>query len=131
MKVESLLIFLVVFTLCNCEPEAPEEPVKQEPIEDENVKIARDLYHAALQMLNSSTPNRHKAWDTMTKAADLGSPDAQVKVAFAKLAGIYFPQDPDNAKEVFVKLAEQGHPQVGISYHIYISTYISNLIFPI
>ena len=85
MKVESLLIFLVVFTLCKCEPEAPEEPVKQEPIEDENVKIARDLYHAALQMLNSSTPNRHKAWDTMTKAADLGSPDAQVKVAFAKL----------------------------------------------
>ena len=124
MKVESLLIFLVVFTLCKCEPEAPEEPVKQEPIEDENVKIARDLYHAALQMLNSSTPNRHKAWDTMTKAADLGSPDAQVKVAFAKLAGIYFPQDPDNAKEVFVKLAEQGHPQVGIIYHFYMSTQV-------
>ena len=64
MKSESLLIFLVIISLCNCEPEAPEEPVedpvKVEPIEDENVKIARDLYHAALQMLNSSTPNRHK-----------------------------------------------------------------------
>ena len=114
MKIESVLISLLLLTLCNCElePEAPEEPVKEEPIEDENVKIARDLYHAALQMLNSSTPNRHKAWDTMTKAADLGSPDAQVRVAFAKLAGIYFPQDPDNAKEVFFKLADQGHPQV-------------------
>merc|ERR1712223_1868096 len=108
-----VLISLLLLTLCNCElePEAPEEPVKEEPIEDENVKIARDLYHAALQMLNSSTPNRHKAWDTMTKAADLGSPDAQVRVAFAKLAGIYFPQNPDNAKEVFFKLADQGHPQ--------------------
>merc|ERR1712223_1795738 len=108
-----VLISLLLLTLCNCElePEAPEEPVKEEPIEDENVKIARDLYHAALQMLNSSTPNRHKAWDTMTKASDLGSPDAQVRVAFAKLAGIYFPQGPDEAKEVFFKLAEQGHPQ--------------------
>ena len=119
MKVESSLIFLVIFTaLCHCDEITeqqgiePEPPEPQKPIEDENVKIARDLYHAALQMLNSSTPNRHKAWDTMTKAADLGSPDAQVRVAFAKLAGIYFPQGPDEAKEVFVRLAEQGHPQV-------------------
>ena len=119
MKVESVFIFLVFFTaLCQCDEAIeqqgiePEPPEPKEPIEDENVKIARELYHAALQMLNSSTPNRHKAWDTMTKAADLGSPDAQVRVAFAKLAGIYFPQGPDEAKEVFVRLAEQGHPQV-------------------
>lgn len=87
----------------------PSEP--EPPLEDENTKIARDLYNAALQMLNSTTPNRHKAWDTMIKAADLGNSDAQVKVAFAKLAGIYFPQDPEAAKEVFVKLADSGHPQ--------------------
>jgi SEL1 protein len=55
--------------------------------------------------------NRHKAWDTMVRAADLGNPDAQLRVAFAKLAGIYFPQNPEVSKEVFVKLGEQGHPE--------------------
>ena len=79
--------------------------------EDENAKIAKDLFQAASQMLNSTTPNRHKAWDTMVRAADLGNADAQIRVAFAKLAGIYFPQNPEAAKEVFVKLAEAGHPE--------------------
>merc|ERR1719510_203100 len=47
----------------------------------------------------------------MIKAADLGNPDAKLRVAFAKLAGIYFPQNPDSAKEVFTQLADQGHPE--------------------
>ena len=34
------------------------------------------------------------------------------------MAGIYFPQNPDSAKEVFVQLAESGHPeaQFGIGF---------------
>ena len=101
------ITFVLLISSIRCEEEPSEEP----PKEDENAKIARDLYQAAVQMLNATTPNRHKAWDTMIKAADLGNPDAKLRVAFAKLAGIYFPQNPDSAKEVFTQLADQGHPE--------------------
>lgn len=103
MKSEIFIILLICAGALS-KAEKAEEP-------DENAKIAKDLYEAALSMLNSTTPNRHKAWDTMTKAADLGNADAKVHVAFAKMAGIYFPQDPESAKSVFLQMADQGHPQ--------------------
>ena len=114
MKSFQIFIITVLFLTSNAEDEASEEVPKQ----DENAKIARELYQAAAQMLNATTPNRHKAWDTMIRAADLGNPDAKIRVAFAKMAGIYFPQNPDSAKEVFVQLAESGHPeaQFGIGF---------------
>ena len=61
-------------------------------VEDENAKIARDLYRAATSMLNSSSPDRHLAWDTMQKSSDLGNVDAKIKIAFAKLTGVFFEQ---------------------------------------
>ena len=61
-------------------------------VEDENAKIARDLYRAATSMLNSSSPDRHLAWDTMQKSWDLGNVDAKIKIAFAKLTGVFFEQ---------------------------------------
>ncbi len=84
---------------------------KEAGTEDENTKIARDLFNAASSMLNSTTPNRHKGWDTMVRSADLGNPDAQMRVAFAKLAGIYFPQNTDSARETFSQLSDTGHPE--------------------
>ena len=80
--------------------EAPEvraedeaSPVTPPPVvEDENTKIARDLYKAASAMLNSSSPDRHMAWDTMERSADLGNVDAKIRIAFAKLAGVFFEQ---------------------------------------
>ncbi len=119
MELKNLILVSLVLASSYAEDEAPESS-ETVPKEDENTKIARDLYYAALTMLNSTTPNRHKAWDTMIKASDLGNPDAQVRVAFAKLAGIYFPQDPEAAKQVFQRQTEQGHPQaqfgVGFMY---------------
>ena len=66
----------------------PSPPV----VEDENTKIARELFRAASAMLNSSSPDRHLAWETMERSADLGNVDAKVRIAFAKLAGVYFEQ---------------------------------------
>ena len=68
-------------------------PISPPPVvEDENTKIARDLYRAATSMLNSSSPDRHLAWDTMQKSSDLGNVDAKIKIAFAKLTGVFFEQ---------------------------------------
>ena len=68
-------------------------PVTPPPVvEDENTKIARDLYKAASAMLNSSSPDRHMAWVTMERSADLGNVDAKIRIAFAKLAGVFFEQ---------------------------------------
>jgi hypothetical protein len=68
-------------------------PVSPPPVvEDENSKIAKDLFRAAAVMLNSSSPDRHSAWDMMEKSADLGNVDAKVRIAFAKLAGVFFEQ---------------------------------------
>lgn len=119
---KSVLILLIILTSCNFyhslaqDPEAntnsisdgdnlgvteaPEvkteddgAPVTPPPVvEDENTKIARDLYKAASAMLNSSSPDRHMAWDTMVKSADLGNVDAKIRIAFARLAGVYFEQ---------------------------------------
>jgi hypothetical protein len=61
-------------------------------VEDENTKIARELFRAASAMLNSSSPDRHLAWETMERSADLGNVDAKVRIAFAKLTGVYFEQ---------------------------------------
>jgi hypothetical protein len=68
-------------------------PISPPPVvEDENAKIARDLYQAATSMLNSSSPDRHLAWDTMQKSSELGNVDAKIKIAFAKLTGVFFEQ---------------------------------------
>ena len=107
MKSFQIFIITVLIKYCQAEDGSSE----QAPKEDENSKIARELYQAAAQMLNATTPNRHKAWDTMIRAADLGNPDAKIRVGFAKMAGIYFPQNPEAAKDVFVQLTEQGHPE--------------------
>ncbi len=90
---------------------ATDNPQGEPEEQDENAKIARELYIAASSMLNSTTPNRHKGWDTMVRSADLGNTDAQMKVAFAKLAGIYFPQHTESAKDTFTRLGEAGHPE--------------------
>ena len=61
-------------------------------VEDENTKIARDLFSAASVMLNSTSSNRQLAWETMQRSADLGNIDAKVRIAFARLTGVYFEQ---------------------------------------
>jgi len=61
-------------------------------VEDESTKLANDLFTAAMAMLNSSNSDKDLAWDTMKKAAEVGSKNAQAKIAFAKLLGSYFDQ---------------------------------------
>lgn len=88
------------------------------PLEDETTKIARELYRAASAMLNSSSPDRQVAWDTMSRSADLGNTDAKLKIAFAKLAGIFYDLDLESSKAAFEEFANHGEPeaQMGLGF---------------
>ena len=77
------------------DPATSPDPASSPPppvVEDENSKLGRDLFRAASVMLNSSSPDRQSAWDMMSKSSDLGNVDAKVRIAFAKLAGLFFEQ---------------------------------------
>ena len=99
--------------------EEEEEKKEEEPEEDEETKRARELFETANGLLNaSSSSNRKKAWDVMVQSADLGNTQAKVKLAWAKLAGVHFPQDPEEAKAIFEAVAEKGNPeaQMGLGF---------------
>ena len=90
------------------------------PQEDENTKLGKEIYEAALKTLNSSTLKKASGWSQMNKAAEIGNTNAKVKIAFAQLLGNdYISQDLEEAKKSFeMATNEEGHPdaQFGLGF---------------
>lgn len=76
-------------------------------------QMAQALFKSAQAALSSSSvgSDRPQAWDMMSRAAEMGHPEAKVALAWARLAGRHFRQDPERARSLFEEVAQTGHPQ--------------------
>lgn len=83
-------------------------PVKEELTEEQ--KQVQALYETAKSILNSTKPDKRRAYDLLKQAAVLGHPKAQEMVGQALLFGDVLTQNISAAKEYFEELARNGSP---------------------
>lgn len=86
----------------------PKTPPPRELTEDE--KRAHALYEAALGLLNSTQPDKVRAYELLEQAANLGHQRSLEMVGEAYLFGDGIPQDVAKAKGFFEVLASKGSP---------------------
>ncbi|GBM67151.1 Protein sel-1 1 [Araneus ventricosus] len=93
-------------------PEPPPKPkVKEEPELTEEEKQAKVLYETAVMILNSTKPDKKRAYDLFKQAAELNHLEAGKIVGQAYFFGDVFPQNLTAARYWFEKLAtEKGSP---------------------
>ncbi|KAF8778091.1 protein sel-1 homolog 1-like [Argiope bruennichi] len=93
-------------------PESPTKPkVKKEPELTEEEKQAKVLYETGVMILNSTKPDKKRAYDLFKQAAELSHLEAGKIVGQAYFFGDVFPQNITAAKYWFEKLAtEKGSP---------------------
>lgn len=84
--------------------EQPEQIQTQEEIELEL------LYESAMKILNRTRSDKVEGFALLEQAAIKGHPKAQSKIAWAKLMGNHFEMNFDEARETFLKLADDGLP---------------------
>lgn len=84
--------------------EQPEQIQTQEEIELEL------LYESAMKILNRTRSDKAEGFALLEQAAIKGHPKAQSKIAWAKLMGNHFEMNFDEARETFLKLADDGLP---------------------
>ncbi|XP_067144721.1 protein sel-1 homolog 1-like isoform X1 [Centruroides vittatus] len=88
--------------------ESEKLPVKEELTEEQ--KQVQILYETAKSILNSTKPDKKRAYDLLKQAATLGHPQAQEMVGQALLFGDVLNQNISAAKEYFEELAKTGSP---------------------
>lgn len=71
---------------------------------------AKKIYESAMLMLNRTKPDKRQAYDLLVDAAERGNNEAKALVAWAKLFGNPLQQNLEEARDVFVSLAEKGLP---------------------
>lgn len=71
--------------------------------------LGRDLYEAAMTLLNQTKQDSTQAYTLLQSAAELGHPLALQKVAWAHLLGSHLSPNVTRASEIFEKLAIAGH----------------------
>ncbi|PIO30466.1 hypothetical protein AB205_0046370 [Aquarana catesbeiana] len=89
-------------------PTAEEQASKRRQMQE-----AEDLYQLGMKILNGSTKRSQKkeAFQYFIKASDMNHVKAMEKVAYALLFGDPIKQDIPAAKDLLVKLTEQGSPR--------------------
>lgn len=95
--------------------DSTEDEVNEEQDEaDENVSEEEEeasmLYNTGLVMMNSSKPDKKRAYDLFQQAADLNHTEALKLVGHSFLYGSVLPQNLTAAKIYFEKLASRGLP---------------------
>lgn len=85
----------------------PADEAKEEA-ENEETRRANIFYDMAMNVLNSSKPNKLKAYHLLVESAKLNNVKAQELVAQAYLFGEYLPLDIPGAIQYLKKLAYQG-----------------------
>jgi hypothetical protein len=75
----------------------------------ESEKQAISLYDSALLLLNSSRPDRKKAYNLLIESAKLDHQMSQEMVAKSYLFGDYLPIDVQMAKQYFTSLSLKGN----------------------
>ncbi|XP_045113091.1 protein sel-1 homolog 1-like isoform X1 [Portunus trituberculatus] len=78
----------------------------------------RDLYEAAMTLLNETKQDSTQAYTLLQSAAELGHPLALQKVAWAHLLGNHLSPNVSRASEIFEKLAMAGYAdaQMGLGF---------------
>lgn len=72
---------------------------------------AYNTYLKAKKLINSHSGNKKEGYKLLFQAAELGSPDAKLFLAWAKLFGnTWIGQDISDANETFHELATTGNP---------------------
>ncbi|KAI5741349.1 hypothetical protein M8J76_012720 [Diaphorina citri] len=80
---------------------------------------AYNTYLKAKKLINSHSGNKKEGYKLLFQAAELGSPDAKLFLAWAKLFGnTWIGQDISDANETFHELATTGNPdaQMGLGF---------------
>lgn len=95
-------------------PGYPEDKVP-EPENDET-KITRELYESALALLNSSSGDKGKAWETLEQANERGHPGARMKIAWAKMLGNHYRQSPEESHALMSNLVSAGNPEAQMGF---------------
>lgn len=90
-------------------PPLSEEFLLEKELTEEEQE-AKKIYETASAMLNKTKPDKKQAYVLLQEAAEKGNADAKVLMAWARLFGNPVKQDLEEAKEMFVTLAEDGHP---------------------
>lgn len=73
-----------------------------------NLILGRELYEAAMTLLNQTKEDSAQAYTLLQSAAELGHPLALQKVAWAHLLGSHLSHNVTKASEIFEKLAMAG-----------------------
>lgn len=94
--------------LKNSQKPPPEKPVFNELTEEQ--KKAQALYDTAVTILNSTKPDKKRAYDLLQQASLLGHVQAKEMIAQALLLSDVLIQNITAAKELFEELANTGSP---------------------
>lgn len=84
--------------------EEPEKLPTPEEIELDN------LYHSAMKILNRTKSDKETGFTMLKQAAERGHAKAQAKIAWSQLIGTPVEMNFEEAKQTFLRLAEEGLP---------------------
>lgn len=95
-----------------------EDEAQPKPPPSPSEMQGRDLYEAAMTLLNQTKQDSTQAYTLLQSAAELGHPLALQKVAWAHLLGSHLSPNVTRASEIFEKLAIAGHAdaQMGLGF---------------
>lgn len=86
--------------------------------ENEEERLAREIYDQAKQMLNTTKPDKKRAYELLEQAANLGHPRASEQVAYARLFGDVLSQNLTSALLMLERMSLAGSPkgQMGVGF---------------
>jgi len=97
------------------EPSEAVENTEEVEEEDETSKKSRELYESATALLNSSLGDKGKAWGLLEEANELGHHGARLRIAWAKLFGNHYRQNPPDARHLLQSLVTVGNPEAQLA----------------
>ena len=91
-------------------PPLPEKFISPRELTPQQVE-AVNMYDRAVQLLNKTKPEKQQAYNLLLQSANLGNDDAKALVAWGYLFGNPLPHNINEAKNMFLELGENGHPE--------------------